>query len=78
MADTARPGNDIVNVFIELSPEYQTSDGPKFEQKVIDYCRENMTPYKVPKKVHFIDSIPLTAIGKIDKKVLRDQLASAV
>ena len=78
LADTARPGNDIVNVFIELSPEYQLSDGPSFEQRVIDYCRENMTPYKVPKKVHFIDSIPLTAIGKIDKKALREQLASAV
>jgi long-chain acyl-CoA synthetase len=30
-----------------------------------------MSPYKVPKHVHFIDVIPLTPVGKIDKKALR-------
>jgi len=30
-----------------------------------------MSPYKVPKEVFFIDAIPLTSVGKIDKKSLR-------
>jgi long-chain acyl-CoA synthetase len=31
-----------------------------------------MAPYKVPKLIHLIDEIPLTAVGKIDKKILRE------
>jgi 2,3-dihydroxybenzoate-AMP ligase len=30
-----------------------------------------MAAYKVPKVVRVIDAIPLTPVGKIDKKVLR-------
>ena len=80
-ADEKRPGNDIVNLFVELSPEAAallTSDSEVTEKRneILDFCREYMAPYKVPKKVHFIDAIPLTAVGKIDKKVLRASLAS--
>lgn len=32
--------------------------------------------YKLPDRVHFIDKMPLTAVGKIDKKQLRAQLAT--
>ena len=35
-----------------------------------------MAPYKVPKLIHLVDAIPLTAIGKIDKKMLRDEANS--
>lgn len=35
-----------------------------------------MAPYKVPKLIHLVDAIPLTPIGKIDKKKLRDQANS--
>ena len=75
VTDKARPGNDIVNVFIELSEEFKQADQADIEAQLMAFCRENMSPYKVPKKVHFIDAIPLTAIGKLDKKVLRDLLA---
>jgi non-ribosomal peptide synthetase component E (peptide arylation enzyme) len=30
-----------------------------------------MAPYKVPRTVVLIEQIPVTAVGKIDKKVLR-------
>jgi len=74
VADEARPGNDIVNVFVELTESSKQTDPTELEAQLLAFCRENMSPYKVPKKVHFIDAIPLTAIGKLDKKVLRDQL----
>lgn len=75
VADEVRPGNDIVNVFIELTEDFKQADQADLEAQLVAFCRENMSPYKVPKKVHFIDAIPLTAIGKLDKKVLRDLLA---
>lgn len=75
VADEIRSGNDIVNVFIELSDAFKCADQADLEAPLIAFCRENMSPYKVPKKVHFTDAIPVTAIGKLDKKALRDRLA---
>jgi len=76
IADEARPGNDVVNLFVELMPDNLSDDHENLRDDIIAYCRENMSPYKVPKKVHFIDAIPLTSIGKLDKKVLREKLES--
>lgn len=39
----------------------------------IDYCKERLSAYKVPKYVEFIDELPLTAIGKPDRKVLKQR-----
>ena len=73
--DKERPGNDIVNLFVELAPEAKGRDESELEDEIIAYCRKNMSPYKVPKAIHFVDAIPLTVVGKLDKKVLRDRLS---
>ena len=36
-----------------------------------DFAKEKCAPYEVPKNIELIDEMPLTAVGKIDKKVLR-------
>jgi long-chain acyl-CoA synthetase len=36
------------------------------------YCRENFTGYKVPKHIVFRDSLPMTPVGKILRRELRD------
>ncbi len=69
--DKARPGNDVVNLYVELTPDYKDANKDELQTSIIKYCRDNMSSYKVPKKIHFIDAIPLTAVGKIDKKALR-------
>lgn len=43
------------------------------EAEVIAYCRENLTNYKVPKTVEFIDEMPKTNVGKILRRALRDR-----
>ncbi len=45
------------------------------EKEVIDYCRENLTGYKVPKKVEFRDELPKTNVGKILRRKLREETA---
>jgi long-chain acyl-CoA synthetase len=35
------------------------------------YCRENLAAYKVPRHYEFLDSLPKTVVGKIDKLKLR-------
>jgi long-chain acyl-CoA synthetase len=40
-------------------------------EELIDYCRQRLAPYKLPKIVEFIDQLPKTPVGKIDRKALR-------
>jgi long-chain acyl-CoA synthetase len=42
-------------------------------EEIIAFCKEKLAPYKVPKLVEFRESIPKSAIGKILRKVLRDE-----
>ena len=69
--DSKRPGSDIVNLYVEPSAAAKLREPEHVRQEIIDFCRANMAAYKVPKQVVLIDSIPLTAVGKIDKKALR-------
>lgn len=41
------------------------------EKEIIEYCRENLTSYKVPKVIEFRDSLPKSNIGKILKRELK-------
>ena len=43
------------------------------EQEIIQFCKEKMTHYKVPKSIDFIKALPRTGSGKIHKKGLRDK-----
>ncbi|HEY5531839.1 MAG TPA: long-chain fatty acid--CoA ligase [Candidatus Anoxymicrobiaceae bacterium] len=42
------------------------------EEEIIEFTRENLAAYKVPKSVEFIDELPKTAVGKILRRELRD------
>ena len=42
------------------------------EEEIIQYCKDKMAPYKVPKVVEFIDELPKSAVGKILRRKLRD------
>jgi fatty-acyl-CoA synthase len=41
------------------------------EEDVRDFCRGQISRFKIPKHVFFVDSFPLTSSGKIQKYVLR-------
>jgi long-chain acyl-CoA synthetase len=44
------------------------------EEEIITYCKENMAAFKVPSKIIFKSSLPMTAVGKI----LRRELVKAL
>ena len=69
--DDNRPGSEIVNLYVELAPDAKHLDLDKVRENILEFCRAEMTAYKVPKVIHIVDAIPLTAVGKIDKKALR-------
>ena len=43
------------------------------EREVIAFCKEKLVAYKVPKLVEFRDSLPQSAVGKVLRKVLREE-----
>jgi acyl-CoA synthetase (AMP-forming)/AMP-acid ligase II len=43
------------------------------ESELTDFCREQLAHFKCPKRVDFIDVLPRTATGKIQKNVLRER-----
>ena len=69
--DKKRPGSEIVKAVIQTSSAAKTKDKNQLKEDIIAFCRKNKAPYKVPKIVELVDEIPLTAVGKVDKKALR-------
>ncbi|MBU3917038.1 AMP-binding protein [bacterium] len=67
-----RPGSEIVKAIIQLKETEKGKDETLIKEKILIHCKENLAAYKVPKIITFIDAIPLTAIGKVDKKVMRN------
>lgn len=49
------------------------SDSSLTEKDVIDYARQNLTGYKVPRYIEFRDELPKTNVGKILRRELRDE-----
>ncbi|MCE2594957.1 long-chain-fatty-acid--CoA ligase FadD [Motilimonas cestriensis] len=48
-------------------------DSTLTKEELIQYCRKELTAYKVPKLVEFRDELPKTNVGKILRRVLREE-----
>jgi fatty-acyl-CoA synthase len=42
------------------------------EAELIQFCRDHLAHYKAPKRIEFVDALPRTATGKLQKNLLRD------
>jgi long-chain acyl-CoA synthetase len=61
--------SEKVKAYVVLQPgAYAAVD------EIRDYCREHLTPYKVPKIVEFKDELPKSLIGKVLKKDLKEEV----
>ena len=66
-----RPDSEIVKLVIQKSDEYQGRPDEEVETELRAFAKENLAPYKVPKIYEFVGAIPLTSVGKVDKKAMR-------
>ena len=62
---------EAVKVFIVKKDPNLTSE------MVMEYCKEQFTGYKKPKYIEFRDELPKTNVGKILRRVLRDEKKAA-
>ena len=67
-----RPGSEIVKAHIQLNPDFEYDGNEEaLKEDIIKFAKENCAPYEVPKIIVIAEELPLTVIGKIDKKALR-------
>ncbi|MFO7570781.1 MAG: long-chain fatty acid--CoA ligase [Smithellaceae bacterium] len=59
---------ETVKAFVVLHPGVEATD-----KEIIAFCKEKLAPYKVPKQVEFRKELPKSAVGKILRKILRDE-----
>jgi acyl-coenzyme A synthetase/AMP-(fatty) acid ligase len=64
-----RTGNTIA-AFALLRPGHDASE--VLETAIIEFAREHLAPYKVPKSLRFIAEMPKSPVGKILRRALRD------
>ena len=61
---------EILKAFVVLQPD---SRGKVSEEEIIAWCKENMTHYKVPSLVEFREELPKTMVGKVLRRVLKEE-----
>jgi acetyl-CoA synthetase len=62
---------NIVKAFIVLAPGHAPSQA--LEADLARHVREHLAPYEYPKAIEFIDALPMTTTGKVQRKVLRER-----
>jgi len=66
----AKYGEELCACII-LRPGMQSS-----AEEIRNFCRDQIAHYKVPRYVKFVDSFPMTVTGKVQKFLLRQQMAA--
>jgi long-chain acyl-CoA synthetase len=64
----AKEKGERVKAYVVLRPGETAT-----EEEIIEYCRENLAYYKVPKFVEFRDELPKTMVGKVLRRVLVEE-----
>jgi acetyl-CoA synthetase len=78
-----RERGSVVKAYVVLSPEtiakrdQSTLGKGQFEQELVaelqSHVRGQLAPYEYPKDIEFIDALPMTTTGKVQRRVLRLQ-----
>jgi len=62
---------NVVKAFIVLAPGIVAS--PAVEEDIRQHVRSHLAPYEYPKEIEFIDALPMTTTGKVQRRVLRER-----
>jgi acetyl-CoA synthetase len=61
----------LVKAYVVLAPGY--SAGEALVTELQAHVRARLAPYEYPKEIEFIDALPMTTTGKVQRRVLRLQ-----
>jgi acetyl-CoA synthetase len=69
----AERGN-VIKAFVVLSAGFEPGDA--LVAALRQHVRERLAPYETPREIEFIDALPMTTTGKVQRKVLREREAA--
>jgi long-chain acyl-CoA synthetase len=58
-----------IKAYISLKPDYE---GKITQKELMDWCKENISPYKYPRVIEIIPELPKSVVGKILRRELRE------
>jgi len=61
----------VVKAYVVLTPAYAGHDPQALTALLQDHVRDRLAPYEYPKEIEFVDELPMTTTGKIQRRVLR-------
>ncbi|CAL8109263.1 unnamed protein product [Orchesella dallaii] len=64
---------EVVKAFIVLREEYRDVDKSQLTLEIQTHVKNTTAPYKYPRKIEFVDSLPKTVSGKILRRELKRQ-----
>jgi len=71
LKDPERPGSEIVKAIVQLKANIQPTESVK--ENLIKYATEHLSKYENPKIWEFRETLPLTTVGKVLKRALREE-----
>lgn len=63
-----------VKAFVMLKPKVPATDAMK--EVLMDYCKEHIAKYAIPKEIEFREELPKTLVGKVAYRVLEEEEAA--
>ena len=61
----------LIKAFVLLAPGFKPSS--ELEDSIRAHVKRLLAPYQQPRYIEFVDSLPMTTTGKVQRKVLRDR-----
>ena len=62
---------NVVKAYVVLAPGHAPSAA--LEEDIRQHVRGKLAPYEYPREIEFIDALPMTTTGKVQRRVLRER-----
>ncbi|MHA2350728.1 MAG: long-chain-fatty-acid--CoA ligase [Candidatus Thorarchaeota archaeon] len=71
LPDPNKPGSERVKAYVVLKDGFKESE--ELLNEIREFCRTNVSPYKVPKAIEVRKELPETLVGKVLRRELQEQ-----
>jgi acetyl-CoA synthetase len=61
----------VIKAVVVLAPGHASSAG--LEEALRDHVKSHLAAYQCPRRFEFVDALPMTTTGKVQRKVLRER-----
>jgi acetyl-CoA synthetase len=61
----------VVKAFVVLTPNFASRKRAQLTEILQEHVKMRLAPYEYPKEIEYVDALPMTTTGKIQRRVLR-------